>query len=115
MVADPRDASRRARRAIEAAETLHDRAPAIAQVCMKAASDQLVVAVVEEDGTFGGAWPVALSEVAARLDPLEAGGWTLTFAAQTPEEEIRARALEMARLAFRRWLALRRWVARHPM
>ena len=114
MADDPREASRHARRAIEAAETLHDRAPAIAQVCARAASDQLVVAVVEENGAFGGAWPVALCEVAARLGPLEAGGWTLTFAAQTPEEEIRTRALEMARLAFRRWLALRAWVARHP-
>ncbi len=82
---------------------------------MEAASDQLVVAVVEEDGTFGGAWPVALREVAARLGPLEAGGWMLTFAAQTPEAEVRARALEMARLAFRRWVALRKWVAQHPM
>jgi hypothetical protein len=108
-----RDAVERTRRTIHAAEVLHDRARAIARICTGARAGQVVVAVVEPDGVFGGAWPIERAEVSDRLGPLEDGGWTLLFDAGTGVAEIEERSMTMARLAFRRWEAMRRWAARH--
>lgn len=76
MASVPHEASIRARRTIEAAEALHERALAIAAVCARAEADQVVVAVVEADCTFGGAWPIPVAELSQRVAQLEAGGWT---------------------------------------
>ncbi len=108
-----RDAVERTRQTIHAAEVFHDKARTIARICAGAGTDQVVVAVVESDGVFGGAWPIDRAEVSERLGPLEAGGWTLLFSAGTGVAEIEERSIAPARLAFRRWEAMRRWAARH--
>jgi hypothetical protein len=108
-----RDAVERTRRAIHAAEVVHDRARTIARICAGAGADQVVVAVVDPQGVFGGAWPLERAEVSDRLGELKGGGWTLLFAARSGVAEIEDRSMAMARLAFRRWEAMRRWAARH--
>jgi len=109
-----KEAVDRAKRTVRAADVLHDKARAIAQVCAKADPDEVVVAVVEQDGRFGGTWPIAAAQLSTRVEHLEAGGWVLLFSPSTPVGDIEARCRELARLASRRWDAMRRWSAVHP-
>ncbi len=107
------EAAARTRHTIHAAEVLHDRARAIARACGEAHSDEVVVAVVERNGVFGGAWPIPRAQLGERIAALDDGGWTLVFAPGTLLAEVEARCLELARLAFRRWEALRRWAGKN--
>lgn len=103
----------RPRKTIEAAEILHRQARGIARACTRAQAGQIVVAVVEPDLRFGGLLIVPAEQLGQRVAALGDGGWSLVFARGTRRDEIEARCLIMARQAFTRWEALRRWASRH--
>ena len=108
-----KEAAERPRHTIHAAEILHDKAWAVARACAEAREGQVIVALVECDLTFGGVWTIPLEELRERVPRMAPGGWSLTFAPGTRRDEIEQRCLELARLAFRRWEAVRRWASRH--
>jgi len=108
-----RRAAEQARGAIHAAEVLHARAPVIARACAKAVEGEVVVAVVEPEFGFGGAWTVPADQLHERDQRLAQSGWSLIFSPHTPVDEIEGRALTMARQAFRRWEGLCRWAGHH--
>lgn len=101
------------RRTIHAAEILHDNARSIAAVCHEAEADELIVAVVTRDMAFSGVWTVPAAELAQRLPEVSNGGWSMVFSPLTTADEVEDRAVKVARLAFARWEALRRWSSRH--
>lgn len=106
-------ASDRPKQTIHAAEVLHDNARSIASVCMDAAEDEVVVAVINRDMGFGGVWTIPRSELSDRVPQLDDGGWSLVFGPGTPAADIEDRCLRLARLAFARWEVMRRWASRH--
>lgn len=103
----------RSRKTIEAAEILHKQARGITQACARAKAGELVVAVVEPDLRFGRLLIVPSEQLGQRIAALADGGWSLVFAHGTRRDEVEARCLTMARQAFTRWEALRRWASRH--
>jgi len=108
-----RSALDRPKQTIHAAELFHENARAIALACADASPGEVVVATVDhEDMVFGGLWTIPTEEVVRRVPELEAGGWALLFSPGTTREEIEERSLRMARLAFARWEAMRRWASR---
>lgn len=109
-----KEAAERPKRTIDAAEVFHAKAWAIARACADAREGETVVAIVERDLTFGGVWTVPTSELTAHVPRLEDGGWSLVFSRRTPVAAIEARSLTLARLAFARWEAIRRWASQHP-
>ena len=102
------EAADRPRKTIQAARMLAARAPTVAHVCAEAEPDGIVVAVINPDGVFGGAWAIPRAHLYERASRLPSGGWSLTFAPQTTAEEIVARCGELARLARRRWELMQR-------
>ena len=107
-----KEASERPKRTIDAAEMFHDKAWAIARACHDAREGETIVAVVERDGAFGGVWTVPTGDLCARVPRLESGGWSMVFSPKTTVAEIEERSLRLARLAFARWEAMRRWASR---
>jgi hypothetical protein len=86
----------------------------IANACREASESEVVVAAVDwEDMRFAGVWIIPTAEVASRVLGLEGSGWSMIFDPGTTKTEAEERALQMARLAFRRWEALQRWSSRH--
>lgn len=113
MVPFSRAASDRPKQTIHAAELLHDNADAIAYACSEASEDEVVVAVITVDMAFGGIWTIPRGDIRDRVPALEAGGWSLILSPDTGREEVEERALGLARLAFKRWEALRRYASKH--
>ena len=103
----------RCRHTIQAAEVFHDQARTIAHVCADAERSDVVVAAVARDGRFTGAWTVPGTDLTAQVERLDSDGWVLLFSPAMRIDEIERRAVELARLAFRRWEAMRRWASRH--
>ena len=97
------DAADRPKRTIRAARTLAARADAVARVCADARADEIIVAVINPDGVFGGAWVIPRAHLHERASRLPGGGWSLTFAPQTTREQIEARCDDLAHIAGRRW------------
>lgn len=108
------EAAARPRLTIHAAEVFHAHAEEIADACAAAERAQVVLARVDGFLTFTGvlAVPRAQLTLYARGD---SGGWTLVFSPGADIDEVRARCMELARSAFKRWEALRRWESRHPV
>lgn len=106
-------AAERPRKTIAAAEILHKQARDIANACARANIGELVVAVVEPNLRFGGLLIIPAEQLGQRIAALGDGGWSLVFARGSGRSEIEARCLTMARQAFTRWEALRRWASRH--
>lgn len=103
----------RPKQTIHAAELFHDNARVIAAACADASAGEVVVATVDyENMEFGGVWTISVDEVVQRVPELEAGGWALIFSPGTTREDIEERSLQVARLAFARWEAMRRWASR---
>jgi hypothetical protein len=107
-------AMERPRRSVRAAEILRKNAWAIELATSDAHDDEIVVAVVRDDLTFGGAWTIAREDMIRQIPALEGkDGWSFTFSSQTPTVEIERRCNEYARLSNRRWELMQRWVRRH--
>jgi hypothetical protein len=98
------EAVERARWVVQAAGVLRQQAPAIARSCAEAEQDSMVVAVVEQDTSFGGTWAIPRAELFQRVSQMEdgEGKWVLSFEPMTPVDVIEARCADVARLAGKR-------------
>ena len=103
----------RPRHTIHAAELFHDYAVVIARSCAGAQPDEVVLAGVDRFLSFSGARPVDRAQLVERMADFDPAGWTLVFSPGTELREVEERSLELARHAFRRWEALRRWSSKH--
>ncbi len=102
------EAMERPKRTMEATATLHEHARLIAQTCAEARQGEMVLAVVEQDGAFGGTAVSPLEHMGERLGEWDDGRWALSFPPRAGVEEIDAQCLRMARLAQRRSEAMQR-------
>lgn len=96
-------------RTLGAGCVLREHAEAISHVTDGARDDELVVAVVEPDLTFGGAWIIARQRLVEQGPLLEAeGGWSFTFGPHTARADVERRCLQFVRIAYRRLEAMER-------
>ena len=103
------DMLRRARETMYAAEVFYLHAAAIADACAEAGRDELVLAVVDDFGTYLGTWTIARLRLVETDRAMPEGEWRLLFDPSDSVPEIEARSLEVARHAVTRWdLLLRR-------
>lgn len=100
----------RPKQTIHAAELFHVNAAVIARACEEASANEVVVAVVDwDDMSFAGCHLVPKEDLRSLVPELEGGGYALILSPATGRGAIQERALEMARLAFRRWEGLMAW------
>ena len=105
------EAFERPQRTIEAVEVVRQHAEMIADACAAAHDQEIVVAVVGPDHTWGGVSTVpahGLPEQA--IDP--GSRWEFMFVAHTSRAEVEARCTLIERQAAKRLDALRRWSER---
>ncbi|HLI06067.1 MAG TPA: hypothetical protein VKV40_05810 [Ktedonobacteraceae bacterium] len=101
---------------VEAARILREKADVVARATTSAQYDEVVVAVIRDDLSFGGVWILARQHLALQIDAVEdEGGWSLTFSPNTPAARIEQRCDELASIAQRRGEIMRRWLERHTM
>ncbi len=110
---NPATAADRPIQTIHAAAVFHDHALAITAACANATKDELVVAAVSHDHAFRGVWTVPKSGLTELVSDLDDGGWVLVFSATAMLGDIEERSLKLARTAFARYEAIRRWVSAH--
>ena len=72
----------------------------------------VLVAIVEDDHSFGGTHHVATDDLVARVPELEGSGWAMVFASGSGVDDVRRRTDEMASLARRRAEMITRILAR---
>lgn len=108
------EAPERPARTLQAAGVLRGQAEAICRATDDAREGEIVIAVVQRDLNFGGAWIVARESLVRQLSLLEdQGGWSFTFSPHTSLAQIEERCLEFTRVAFKRWQAMERWSSKH--
>ena len=109
-----REARERPLRTVEATEVLRAKAAAIERVTMDARSDEVIVAVVQPDLSFGGVWTLAREDLTVQIFVVEdEGGWSLLFSPNTSLAQIEKRCDELAGIARRRGEIMERYVSRH--
>ena len=110
-----KEAIERPYRTFQAAGVVREKAGAIEHVTAAAREDEIVVAVVQHDLSFGGVWTLAREDMVRQVLMLEDdGGWSLIFSPNTTIAQVEQRCNELARIALKRWEAMKRWVSRHP-
>lgn len=110
-----REAMERPYRTLEATRVLRANAEVIELAAAGARADEVVVAVVREDSSFGGAWTFALEDLVRQVLLLEEqGGCSLTFSPNTLVAHVEQRCDELARIAQRWGEAMQRWARQHP-
>ena len=110
-----REAMERPYRTLQAAAVLREKAGAIGRATADARQDEVVVALIQRDLSFGGVWTIAREDLARQVLLLEdEGGWSLTFSSHTSVAQIEERCAELARIAGKRWEVMQRWASRHP-
>ena len=110
-----REAIERPYRTFQAAGIVREKARTIERVTAVAAEDEIVVALVEKDLSFGGIWTLAREDMAVQILRMEEdGGCSLIFSPNTSIAQVEERCNELARIALRRWEAMKRWASRHP-
>lgn len=110
-----REAVERPYRTFQATSVLREKAVAIERATADAREDEIVVAIVQKDLSFGGVWTIAREELVRQVLLLEdEGGWSFTFSSNTLVAQVEERCAELARIALRRWEAMQRWASRHP-
>lgn len=112
MEYDAEAAIERAAHTVEASRLLATRAMDIAQACREATTDDVVMAVVDADMSFGGAWIIHNQNIMPWEDRLEDGAWSLLFAPRTRVEDVVAQCANLEEMARRRWAMLKRWQSR---
>ncbi|MCW5853065.1 MAG: hypothetical protein KIT87_23560 [Anaerolineae bacterium] len=112
MSFDAEAAIERAVHTIEASQVLAAKAMDIAHACREATTEDVVVAVVDADMSFGGAWIIPNQNIMPWEDRLEEGAWSLLFAPRTRVEEVVAQCANLEEMARRRWAMLKRWQSR---
>ena len=110
-----REAIERPYRTLEATKVLREKAAIIERATFNAQADEVIVAVICSDLSFGGVWTLAREEMARQVLVVEdEGGWSLTFSPHTLVAQIEERCNELARIAQKRGEAMQRWADRHP-
>jgi hypothetical protein len=98
---------------VQAAGVLREQAGVISKVTMGAREDEIVVAVIQHDLSFGGAWIIARESLLEQIHLLEdEDGWSFTFSPDTSLDEVEERCRRFARIALRRWEVMQRWARR---
>ena|SRR5947209_20171063 len=109
-----REAMKRPYRTLEAVRVLREKAGVIERATNNARADEVVVAVIGNNLSFGGVWTLAREDLARQVSVVEdEGGWSLTFSPNTPAAQIAQRCDELARIAQKRGEAMQRWARRH--
>ena len=110
-----REAMERPYRTVEATRVLREKAEFIARATADAGVDEVVVAVICSDLSFGGVWTLAREDMARQILVVEdEGGWSLIFSPNTLVAHVEQRCDELARIAQRRGEVMQQWVRRHP-
>ena len=109
-----REAMERPYRTIQAAGVLRKNAKTIGNATATAQEDEIIVAVVHKDLSFGGALTIAREDLTRQVLRVEdEGGWSLIFSLDTSVIQVEERCSELARIARKRWEAMQRWASRH--
>ncbi len=110
-----KEARERPYRTIEATKVLREKAEVIERATHDAHADEVIVAVVQADLSFGGVWTLAREDMSRQIFVVEdEGGWSLIFSPKTPVAQIEKRCDELAGIARRRGEAMERWIRKHP-
>ena len=87
-----KEARERPYRTIEATRVLREKAAIIERVTNDAHADEVIVAVVQADLSFGGVWTLAREDMTRQIFVVEdEGGWSLIFSPKTPVAQIEKR------------------------
>lgn len=109
------EAIERPSRTVEAARVLREKAAIVEHATSNARSDEVVVAVICNDLSFGGVWTLARENLMRQVLVVEdEGGWSLSFSPDTSATHVEQRCDELARIAQRRAEAMQRWLRSHP-
>ncbi len=109
-----KEARERPFRTIEATKVLREKAAIIERATNDARNDEVIVAVVRADLSFGGVWTLAREDLTRQVFVVEdEGGWSLLFSPNTSIAQVEERCDELAGIARRRGEAMQRWVSRH--
>src|SRR5689334_2591943 len=111
---NPELAEQRARASIGAAESIRSNVTAISDSCNWAQEDEVVLAIIRRDLTFGGALIVPLNRLREQVVALQEVGWSIVFSPGATERDIEARCDKMVELAQARLDVIRRWRDNHP-
>jgi hypothetical protein len=110
-----REAVERPYRTVEATNVLRAKAEIVARATTSAHADEVVVAVIGKDLSFGGVWTLAREDMARQVLVVEdEGGWSLIFSPNTSVAQVEQRCDELAGIARKRGEAMQRWARRHP-
>src|SRR5579863_5438176 len=94
------EAMERPKRTLEAMRVLRERAGIVAYATSNAQADEVVVAVICNDLSFGGIWTLAREDLARQMHVVEdEGGWSLTFSPHTSAVRVEQRCDELAGIA----------------
>ena len=109
-----KEAIERPGRTLQATMVLREKAEIIERATANAREDEIVVAVVQHDLSFGGVWTLAHEDFARQIHVVEdKGGWSLTFSPNTSLAQIGHRCDELAGIAQKRREVLQRWLRKH--
>ncbi|HEU0003422.1 MAG TPA: hypothetical protein VFQ36_21120 [Ktedonobacteraceae bacterium] len=110
-----KEARERPYRTIEATKVLREKAEIIERATNDARADEIIVAVVRPDLSFGGVWTLARADLSRQIFIVEdEGGWSLLFSPRTSLTQIEGRCDELARIAQKKGEVMQRWANRHP-
>lgn len=109
------EAIERPYRTLEAAGILREKAEVIERATSNAHEDEIVVAVIHGDLSFGGVWTLAREDMARQVLLVEdEGGWSLLFSPNSSISHVEERCDELARIAQKRADAMQNWLRRNP-
>jgi hypothetical protein len=109
------EAIERPYRTLEAARVLRGKADVIEHATANAHEDEIVVAVIHGDLSFGGVWTLAREDMARQVLLVEdEGGWSLLFSPNSTVTHVEERCDELARIATKRAAAMQNWLRRNP-
>ncbi len=108
-----KEALARPSQTLQAAGVLRGQIEAIHRAAEDAREDELVIAVVQDDLSFGGVWIVARDRLVQQLPLVEdQSGWSFTFPPGISLAQIEERCLEFTRVSLKRWQAMDHWANR---
>ncbi len=108
------EAIERPYRTLEATKVLREKAEVIERATANAQADEVIVAVIRSDLSFGGVWTLAREDMARQVLVVEdEGDWSLTFSPNTPATHVEQRCDELARIAQRRADVMQNWLRRN--
>ncbi|EFH82671.1 hypothetical protein KSD_95650 [Ktedonobacter sp. SOSP1-85] len=100
----------RAQRTVQATEVLRQHAATIANVCSETEGNQIIVAMVEVDGSFAGTQVIPRAELQNQLEILEIQEhkWVLALSPSSSIHDIERRCADIGYFANRRRSAIQR-------